>query len=339
LCLALGFLATLLAPSPSVAQDPLSVIVHHGGSKSTQRIEGLSWSSQTETLPIEWKNTQPEVVVRGIFLQGDSNLICQDQRIQVSRGTGEFQLAIPIQFPHQKIELIAISPRGVVEKESLIVEASSWAAIQGQTELMHKERRFKFTPSLGVTSFSYTDPRVDDYSATALTIKASGSYIFLPPRWDFSFSSYVTAYLLSHSEPDLAHFFGLNFRVGYLLPWLSEPWRLVISGGVYYTTMFVSTDRFGFENLAGPQLYPTLRRTLSRGDQISVYAKYSPVSSGSEGFSFSSREVAFGAGYVFPRFRNGHTISASFDYADIQASSLDISFHSSSFTLGVGYAL
>ena len=37
-----------------------------------------------------------------------------------------------------------------------------------------------------------------------------------------------------------ARFVGVNLRVGYVLPGLTDPWRLSFLGGVYYTTMLVT---------------------------------------------------------------------------------------------------
>jgi hypothetical protein len=113
--------------------------------------------------------------------------------------------------------------------------------------------------------------------------------------------------------------------------------------GGYYTTMMVSPNTFGFQNLSGPQVFPVLRRSLSGNDSISTYVKYSPVSAG--GFSItnlSSREAAFGVTYN-KSLKNHHSMPFSIDYSNLKSSiessdgSALVPVSVSSLTFGVGY--
>jgi hypothetical protein len=180
-----------------------------------------------------------------------------------------------------------------------------------------------------------------EFSEDAVTIKAEYRFLLFPPYWDLSVGSFFTASPLSTNQSGVdARFLGVNLRLGYRLPFIHEPWEFHIFGGAYYTTMFVTNNAFGYRNELGPQLFPTLRRFFKNGDGISVYFKYSPVTSGFSALTSSNREIAVGGSWLL-RLRNQHLVSFSLDYSNV---SLDFPTLSSSLQVnvinfGVGYNL
>jgi hypothetical protein len=149
---------------------------------------------------------------------------------------------------------------------------------------------------------------------------------------------------LSSDIPETtARFIGANFRIGYAVPRIREPWRLLLMVGGYYTTMNVSPNTFGFRNLSGPQFFPVLRRAMDSGDSVSTYFKISPVSAGGVSLTnLASRELAFGITYN-KNLKNGHSIPFSIDYSNLKSSveteegTATVPVAVTSLTFGIGY--
>ena len=111
---------------------------------------------------------------------------------------------------------------------------------------------------------------------------------------------------------------GLNARIGYAVPFVREPFRLNLMGGIYYTTMFTQLANFGFQNLMGPQVFPIFRVSTGPNSAVSVYLKYSPFGSGFNP-SLASHELAGGLSYAYRMSSLWCTIGL-----DLAALSLDV---------------
>ena len=122
------------------------------------------------------------------------------------------------------------------------------------------------------------------------------------------------------------------------MPFLPEPWQLTLMAGYYYTTMFVTPASFGYRNVGGPQLFPTVKRAFKSGDFASAYFKYSPIANGVSLLGPSNREIGAGASYSFAG-RRANPLSAYLDYSTFK---LDLPLQvfrmsTSSITLGASY--
>ena len=193
---------------------------------------------------------------------------------------------------------------------------------------------FNVNAGLGITSLSFKEAGIADYSSTNLTLKAGMNYHF-PSAWIIGLSGYATLSQLKKSTDVSVRYFGLNARLGYQFPSVSN-WTFTLYGGAYYSTMFVTNNVFGFKNLAGPQIYPELRKSFNNGSAIIVYVKFCPVSEGVTTFSTTNREVAAGAAYLHPLF-SGHPISLSIDYSNIYFTASPLITQTSSITISLGY--
>jgi len=158
------------------------------------------------------------------------------------------------------------------------------------------------------------------WSHLALTPKLAGrTTLSASGKWDAGANAFFTALPLSSSGPTPATFryLGINARVGYRFSREDAPWQYSLHGGIYYSTMIVSDDSFGYRGVSGPQLFPTVTRILGKDRQASAYFKYSPIAAGFNLQSLSSRELGLGASYTFGKY------TASLDYADLALTTLD----------------
>jgi hypothetical protein len=196
--------------------------------------------------------------------------------------------------------------------------------------------RFHLGPGLNFSFINYNETRLPaTYTEKAITFKLGMSYAVVPSRLTLETGGYYTLLPISKSTAETARFLGVNVRMGYYLPFVHEPWSISLQGGLYYTTMFVTHNAFGFTNMAGPQFFPVLRRSLGSGDAIMVYGKISPVTTAT-GKLFADREIAGGGAYVF-RLKNGHALPITLDVSSLRLLLDGIQISSSTVSFGFGY--
>jgi hypothetical protein len=311
-------------------------------SNDQPQIQGLTWSQdRIEVLPPESPTGLPTVRLNGNFSVHDSALV-HDARVvsDPDKDNGKTDFNFPVILTGQKtsVEIIEIDLRGVVVKEKLILKVDDWPALLNS---FHAERKRPISVGAALSYINLNQSRIPSFSEEAVTFKLAYQSVFFRPFWSLNASVFFTAVPFhSNLSPYEARFFGSNLRVGYRLPFVHEPWEVQIFGGVYYTTMFVTDNAFGYQNEIGPQLYPTVRRYFKNGDSMSVYFKYSPVEGGqSDKFSSENREVAFGLGWNH-RLVNQHFVSVTLDFAQVHLVSEAISsvLQCNSISLGSAYS-
>ena len=109
--------------------------------------------------------------------------------------------------------------------------------------------------------------------------------------------------------------------------------------------MLVSTadpdSAFGYRNISGPQIFPTVKRQLKNERDISGYLKFSPISASFSLLSLKRNEIAFGLAYAF-KLSDRHRASVSFDLSRItlEIPTLnEFKATSSSYSIGMNYTL
>lgn len=310
---------------------------------SKTRINGLRLKSTPVVVEESvGAKVQHYVIIEGLYPKQDWSLIVGKVKLKLDK-TGRFKAKTKIESKEKALALAAVGPGGQVEVENLKI-------LYPDFDPAHKNAsRHSFSAGVGISMISYSQEATAVTNAVTLnekgiTLKGSYVYRLAPPNWDLGITVFGTGAVLSSDIPSTtARFIGANFRVGYAVPQISEPWRLLLMFGGYYTTMIVSPNTFGFQNLSGPQFFPVLRRALSRGDSISSYFKISPVSAGGVSLTnLSSRELAFGVTYN-RNLKNGHSMPFSIDYSNLKSSvespdaSTSVPVAVSSLTFGIGY--
>jgi hypothetical protein len=171
-------------------------------------------------------------------------------------------------------------------------------------------------PGMGITFDSYRETGKADFSETMMTARIAGTYA-LDANWDAEAIMTMTAFPISSNVPAVtARFTSVNLRLGYAIPFISAPWRLSLLGGLYYTTMSVTDNAFGYQNLFYPQFLPSLSYSVDSRDIIRAYVKYVPTSTGFSIYNSTEREA--GAGIAFEHRVGVHPISLSLEWADVR---------------------
>lgn len=334
-------IASFLLPSLAIAAEPawLEVRPRVPGSMITGLQFDIDASKLREPSP---RGGGWVLELRGTFLgqtegqaQNKSNgasLLLGNVPIAVQPDS-TFVVLVPMKTNPQPLPLALIGVSGIPQP------VDYWVRVAKSAFVRKPVLRYQpFSVGLGGTLIQYRDTRVSAFSETAITLRASVGTFWKTVGLDARLSGYYTLLPLSHTGNYAAKFLGINLRFERALRWLPDPWRLGLAFGGYYATMSVDSDAFGYINVGGPQLYPTLRRQFANGSMGVFYFKFSPVSANFSLLQLASREIAAGITYVFPQ-HNGRSFSVSFDISDMQLQIDGDHGSSSTISLSAAYSL
>lgn len=277
------------------------------------------------------------VRIKGQSSLRDISLIWTTRFIKLTP-EGEFELVVPLLGKVTPFTLVAVNDYGEVERNSFEILFEDWDIYQASVRenLTKSAAAGKVSVGIGPTLISYKETGVADYSSIVLTGKANYSRSVFSANWSIGVSGFFTLLPLTENYSASARFLGLNFRLGYHFLKIPPPWAISLQVGSYYTTMFVSGNQFGFENVNGPQLYPVVQRTLEDGKSVRGYFKLSPLTANTSGFSFGSRELALGLDYVFLNKRN-KPLSVQVDFSDLLLKLTDQTITTKTFSTSISY--
>jgi hypothetical protein len=143
-----------------------------------------------------------------------------------------------------------------------------------------------------------------------MTVKGSFAWAIPKSLWDFGVTGFGTLVPVTESgsvrnlalntseEVQGVRFFGVNLRTGRAI-YRTRRFRVGLQGGLYWTTMLVSSANLGFQNLMGPQIFPTLAYGLSSESSVRGYVKLAAIGKKASIQGLSSNELALGGAYDF----------------------------------------
>ncbi len=291
-------------------------------------IAGLEWDSlrfdlSIETVPGSPTPTRARMHLYGTVVSGIAKDYCQlaypqDQAKIPVNETGSFEFIVSLKGIETNGRLACVTDLGSVTIENVVVKFPGLKRFLFNYAAA-RVPRFDAHVGLGATSIIYseiTNGFSTDYKSLSATLTGGANYWVKPGRWSVSGAGYVTVTPITRSglgESSDVRFLGINLRAGWVVPRIRRPWSFTLFGGGYYVTTIVTPRTFGFQNMAGPQLYPRLRYFRRNGDQVSTYVKFSPVAVSLSLLNFSNREMALGVSYVFAR----KAISINVDASDL----------------------
>jgi len=317
-------------PGPEEARIVLS-------NRPGEHIKELGWYKYIAKVNF---SPTPFVDFIGHFSLEDSSLIYDDKEIPVHPTSKKFALRIILTGKITPVTLKIVAANGEVRSEKFTVQFEGWdnRSRIAKDSSSPQTRQIGIVAGLGVASSNYTQTRTAGMSQRNFTFKAS----YQRPSsarsaWGWGTSMFVTVLPISSDRPDVtARFFGISTRLGYTFSFIPEPWQLGISAGAYYTTMITSGSNFGYRNVFGPMVYPSLRRALSNADSLSGYIKLSPITNGLTLLALSNRELAGGLSWTH-RMASGNSFSVSTDVASFVLNSGKIIIKNDTISLSLAY--
>jgi len=275
-----------------------------------------------------------EVTILGKLDWKDRALAVDHKVVKVDPISMRFEYKVTLRSKATQMIFTEVGPAGTYKNEFLIVAFPDWdCSIPLQTP-----KRHRVLASAGVTSIQFQQTQINPYSAFAVTLKASYSYSLFYPRVDLGVNSYFTAFTFAASDPTTqARFLGINAKIGYNFV-ISDPWRFSVQTGIYYTTMFVTNNNFGFQNLMGPQLYPVVSRRFGNSSLL-AYFKFSPVGSGFGITSLANNEIAGGLNFSHPIRNSGMSYSVGVDMSQLSLNfqSIQVLVNTASLSAGLSF--
>ncbi len=328
--------------SETLPPGPPFVVV--SAAKQATKVAGLKiLPAEENDLKIERSGDDLTVtaVLRGVYEKPAWSLLALQKHLNV---TGKkFELSVPLKGQNTDFKFDAIGPKGEIEDEILTIRVEEWEQRIKKFKAS-SSKRLSFSTMAGLTfqTFEQTTKRTRiTVNGFAATVKISLNYIIFPPHFELGTNFFMNVLPLSSTNSEIKDLrvLGANVRVGYVLPFISEPWKVGLHVGLGYTTT-LTARKIGIRGLIWPQIYPTLRRTFKGGHSANMYFKYSSLGDGSglaAIFSLDQRELAIGGGWskLLP---NNHPILVGFDYSSIVVKPVSTSkLAASSWTLSGGY--
>jgi hypothetical protein len=339
-----------VAENPSNSHEPDRELELEQVKSDQMKVEAsLDWRFDTLKVVIRTFGTSKEssLVVRG-RLKGESRgkIFCEERSFPIQE-SGEFEIEVPYDGQSTRLDLAFIPPSGSISYEILNYRIKplpledtrpipeSMPVIEFNREL---DRRAYFALGTGISSIRYSqsDSLFTDYRSTVWSVKGAFNYFLAPPVWDLGISGFMNLTTLASNSTADVRFIGANARIGYVFPGVEKPWRLALYGGWYYSTMVADDLSFGYRNISGPQIYPTLRRAFANGTALSGYLKFSTIADRLGLLNLGNNEFAAGLSYLIPVYGNPYLIGL--DYARLRFAIQGRQIETSSWSLGLSRA-
>lgn len=198
-------------------------------------------------------------------------------------------------------------------------QVTAYEILQGDGPVT--KSRWSLTAGLSGTVASYSESHQGIASTTAALVGKFGvAYQIIPNRLNASFSAFgsIWPFLQRPATLESPRYYGLNGRVGYVLPidWAGLNWSL--SGGWYFWGMLVRSNSYGVAYLTGPQIYFFVNRSAGfRNRSFFGYLKWAPLMEGIQLPRLADREIAIGGGYQLNSGRSRHPILLTADISDL----------------------
>jgi hypothetical protein len=280
-------------------------------------ITGLQWTSSRVEIQLRDVNSRDRVVavLRGNYKNPGSTLIISNRTIH-PEVSGDFQIALPAHDLKNNYVIYSVNDFGKAEKSSVQISITP-----ADMALITSKSRWITSVGLGFTSQTYTQSLSDPVKQTMITGKFSFAHeMSRNQRWFGTFSGRFDLLPISDTIGTSGgssglKFIGLNARIDYSVPAVTDPWKLNLAFGYYYVTT-IGNSYLGFADVSGPQAFPSIRYYFRNENYLGAYAKYSPVLSSGKPLPFSNRDVEVGAEYGIP-VKDAHAVSISLDYSSL----------------------
>jgi hypothetical protein len=259
--------------------------------------------------------TKAEEILAEVFIRqkqsSSSQLIVLSQQTvlpiqapEKSEGWTNYRFLIPLSKAETPLRISLVNAKGIARHQIWKLRLSEWETVLAAPKTVTVSKPWSLSFQSAVTQIQFIQSFLPEIRQMDLTGKLSASYTFGSSArssarpWSISSTTYLTLMpLIAPSDPSYtARFFGSNVRLGY--SWaFDDRWILGFHTGLYYLTVLPTEAEFGFRNMVGPQLFPTLTWRMNSKHALSAYYKYSPVIQYGTGLNFQNREEAGGLSY------------------------------------------
>ncbi len=291
-------------------------------------VENVDIEYGAQGVEVRWMSLPKYEYRVQLKLKGESKDIF-DERVSKS------PLTIPVDEQGQYEVKVSAVANDVI---SLDVPPAVFAAKEVEKKNETSGKKTSIDLAMGVSSLNYSDSARFNNSALVLTPKFN--YLrALNTKWSLGLNTFFTAFHLTESAPGTQfRVFGANGRIGKRFYVSEGGWELFVFFGGYYITSFSAIPTIGFKNMAGPQVYPTFRKSIGTEELVYFYGKFSPIINTTSTFSptFTSYEMAIGGGWKTRKLGFG-LMTYGLDYSNLHIVFAGNSIDIHALTLGLAW--
>jgi hypothetical protein len=300
--------------------------------ESPGRISGLIWKTPTEMEVQLLSNPdgsyQLEVPLEWTFPDKNWNFIEISENIRIQSSANEYHIQVPLTSEQTLLKLMAVSPAGDLKNESVEIDFPTYSEFGGDLDY-EKSHPFWYMGYLGISYLNLSQSLLPNLNEWTASFGLAGNYRFktsnLSVRGNACLAVPFTSYGMGGVNATL--FEGGLYATKDLLPERKQ-WSLSVSLGGYYDTLWATNNAIGFQNIYGPQLFPTLSYRLKNEDLVFLTAKYSPIMNG-KGlgfFSLDNREIRVDLEWR-RKFKNQHQLGLLTGFRDLVINGLSTSLY------------
>jgi hypothetical protein len=252
-----------------LTQDSLTVTPKIQSDQTVQLLSTLEWSAPSSSL---------------VFLFGSSPVPAQGK-------TSRYQIQVPLEAETTPVSIQAIDPTGQVSSEEVEIHYPPFASTLAKVANRY-QHPFSITPSLGGTFIEMDQPGSTGLTEWGVNFQVNATYALKAENWSLGASIWTTPIPFGSSRSNVtATVYGGEAHATYELPWLTFPWNLSLSSGLLFTTLSVSQQALGFQNVTAFQLFPTLTYEFNKENQVTLSFKYLPIFAGFSFLTLDSRII------------------------------------------------
>lgn len=257
------------------------------------------------------------------------------------------RLTVTIAAETRELDIIEVAESGKVDKNKYKITITDWPSAEVILKTAQENQINKpwfFGVGVGVSAITYSQTNMDfgTLNSVTPTVKLMVDRRLGEKGYVAGFTGFINTPPSSGNATgnNAFKFLGLNLKIGKIFKnLLPEPWEIGAHVGYYYLTM-LTDGTLGFNNVYGPEIYPTITKKFNNGSQATAYFKFSAISQRVLLLSLSNNEIAAGAQYRFAKKSKIQWLTG-FDFATVNLATVDTQLlntlvKTSSMTLWVG---
>jgi hypothetical protein len=250
------------------------------------------------------------------------------------------QVKAPLSSERELVELVRVLPDGDLQADTIELFAPTFWELKNELEF-ERNRKFWLMPYVGLTYLEVDQPGFTSLIELEAQAQLQLVYYFHSSSWSVGAKVDLDIPILS-SNINAIYAWRLGSSITLQKTHLFSHGRFDMGFGLggYYSTMFVSNNYMGHQNVYGPDFFPILNYRLWDSFKLTLIPKYLPIMNQLGFLSLSSRfiEIQLELQRTLPK---GRQWVCQFSFKDIygflQASTPNYPTHLQTFSLDFGF--
>lgn len=276
-------------------------------------IAELQWDAKV--IPVQNIDGGPQdyhlIVLHGKFPRVNWNLLANLKPVKLDPKDSSFQILVQLEGAKRNFDIEAIGPYGATEKMQIAI----------QTQKISETKRLRYFATVGFSTLSHDQTTVTSttgksvstsihHDARSITPQVGAKWIDPKDKWGVTAEGWISALDISKDTSQTtiagsksistdARFWHFELLGSYRF-YRKNRYSFSALGGAGTSGVMSSTD-LGVKNQSGPIAGIQFNHDFKGGENLAVFARFEPITSGTAKFSLKDREIQFGSDWVFSR--------------------------------------